>query len=277
MPLLHSTIAQHFLLVALLSVLVAAICRVFRPAPAIRHALWLVVLIKLAVLPVFWSVSVPVEIQASSATDELEQSAGTQRVGFSEPRHADGRSNAEWLAALEQHAVGNSLMARETPPSSAGFESAPAIDDSTDITHWSNANSENAARDQRSKWNANSWLAASIGWLAGSVIMLVRYLILAFRVHRVIRRGQAPPDSFRQVVKNLSRQLSVRTPRVVEVEAAGPFVWCLGSTHLVWPSRLLKSAMDETVQRSLIVHELAHVRRRDHWVAWLEMAADQSR
>ena len=62
-------------------------------------------------------------------------------------------------------------------------------------------------------------------------------------------------------------------PAPVRVSGAilNPFVSCLGRPIVVWPESLAEPdvfAQNEGV----FAHELAHVRRRDHWVAWLELA-----
>src|SRR5262249_37178674 len=51
-----------------------------------------------------------------------------------------------------------------------------------------------------------------------------------------------------------------------------PMVWALaGRPRLVIPSDLW-ATLDETQRSTLLVHELAHLRRLDHLVRWLELA-----
>jgi hypothetical protein len=47
-------------------------------------------------------------------------------------------------------------------------------------------------------------------------------------------------------------------------------VWGLGRPVLLWPASLI-GRMTPNCQRAVIVHELAHLRRRDHWVGWLQL------
>ena len=71
----------------------------------------------------------------------------------------------------------------------------------------------------------------------------------------------------------LTPQFGLRPiPLLVVQSISSPFVWCLGRLKLAWPEHMLQG---ETVAftRSIIAHELAHLRRRDHWVAWLELVA----
>ena len=49
-------------------------------------------------------------------------------------------------------------------------------------------------------------------------------------------------------------------------------MWFLGRLRLVWPETM--SSRDEVVRsRGVIAHELAHVRRGDHYLAWIELVA----
>src|SRR5262249_54061649 len=43
-------------------------------------------------------------------------------------------------------------------------------------------------------------------------------------------------------------------------------------TQLLWPARLLDD-LPPAGQRAVLAHELAHLKRRDHWVGWLQLAA----
>ena len=49
-------------------------------------------------------------------------------------------------------------------------------------------------------------------------------------------------------------------------------LWCLGRPKLLLPTRLVKTLpLDRW--RGILTHELAHLRRGDHWVSRLELAA----
>ena len=73
----------------------------------------------------------------------------------------------------------------------------------------------------------------------------------------------------------LARRLGLRRcPDVWLVHGAvSPMVWALGRRpRLLFPAGLL-DRLDEAGRAALLAHELAHVRRRDHWVRLLELAA----
>jgi hypothetical protein len=49
---------------------------------------------------------------------------------------------------------------------------------------------------------------------------------------------------------------------------ATPFVWGCGPARLAWPEGL-ERVLSAEGRAAVLVHELAHLRRRDHWVGWL--------
>ena len=68
-------------------------------------------------------------------------------------------------------------------------------------------------------------------------------------------------------------RVGVRPPRTLVVPGAGsPCLWCLGRPRLLIPAALL-GELRAGCWPGVLVHEFAHLRRRDHWVAWLELLA----
>lgn len=65
--------------------------------------------------------------------------------------------------------------------------------------------------------------------------------------------------------------MGMRPPRaIVAREIASPFVWFLGRLKLVWPEMMSnREAVNRA--RGVIAHELAHLRRGDHVLAWIEL------
>ena len=50
-----------------------------------------------------------------------------------------------------------------------------------------------------------------------------------------------------------------------------PLIWAIGGRpRLLVPSELWKATEDDE-RMTLVLHELAHLKRRDHWVRWLEL------
>jgi beta-lactamase regulating signal transducer with metallopeptidase domain len=109
-------------------------------------------------------------------------------------------------------------------------------------------------------------------WIAGSVCLLT---IEGIRLLRQARRMAAalPADpAIERRVAALAGQLGVSPVSVLAMPgAASPVVWCLGRPTLLWPADL--GDQSDACIDGLIVHELAHIARRDHIVGWIELVA----
>ena len=121
------------------------------------------------------------------------------------------------------------------------------------------------------------WLVALLGvWVAGS---LLTGIVSLSRVVRFSRHLAAASDSAPTAVQALAGELAStlglrRTPHVVCARAQlVPFVWWTGGLPKVVLPNAAIERFEPTDIRMVLAHELAHIRRRDHWVRWLEWAA----
>ncbi len=109
-------------------------------------------------------------------------------------------------------------------------------------------------------------------WFGGvctvAVIALTR-LCLAFRLFRSAERA---PECVQSLIRSAATEMGVRrAPRTLMVaDRVSPMVWCGLRTTLVLPHSLW-SELDAEGRRAVVQHELAHIKRRDHWVRWVEM------
>ena len=115
-----------------------------------------------------------------------------------------------------------------------------------------------------------------MAWLLGTAALLGWSFWRAVRFRRTLTRAlePAPPELQRQAAR-ISRRLGLSQVPAVDTTHAriSPMVWWTGGrVRVLIPNFLLAELNDEEV-RSILAHELAHVRRRDHLVRWLEWAA----
>ncbi|MFO0907459.1 MAG: M56 family metallopeptidase [Isosphaeraceae bacterium] len=262
--------------------LVAGLLARLRPlgiGPAARHALWLVVLVKLITPPLVqspWAFAVPASVTSAAepsetmtespevvdlVLDPIEPTpfetriAGRLRLQFSDRvSERPMRVERELLAPLADgsriaRAHANGAEPVVAPASWLSF-SWPPLDDPA----W--------ARLGRALLGL--WLAASLAMAA----------IQALRIARFARRlgdGWNPPDWILDEVDDLAEQLGVRAPRALVVPGIGvPMLWCLGRPTLLLPAHLVKT-MGVDRWRGVIAHELAHLRRGDPWVGRLAL------
>ena len=115
--------------------------------------------------------------------------------------------------------------------------------------------------------------AAGWTWLLGSALALAISLFRVVQFHVAMRRATtAAPPEVQGLSDRVSRSLGLRrSPPVLTTTARiTPYVWWFGGPpQIVVPSPLVKSLPPAQLQL-VLAHELAHIRRRDHWVRWVE-------
>ncbi len=126
------------------------------------------------------------------------------------------------------------------------------------------------------------WFAAYGGlgfvllWFLGAVVVLGWTIVRTQRFRRSLRgASREAPAQLQRMAGDIARPLGLeRVPTIRVTDAlVSPMVWWSGATvHVLVPSTLL-DGLEEAELRCIVAHELAHVRRRDHVVRWLEWVA----
>ncbi|HEY1375306.1 MAG TPA: M56 family metallopeptidase [Gemmataceae bacterium] len=242
-PVLECALANAAL-AAPLAVLAGA-ATLFR-RPAVCHALWLLVLLRLFAPP-FWRVPLPawsaggtpgpVTASADVVTADAVPASAAADVGF--------------------HQLPPQVAAEPAAPPPAPRE---ALDRSAPST------ASGAA-----VWTtlvAGVWLAGTAGCLGLAVVRAV-----AFR--RLLRHADPAPAAWQRTCDRLARRLGLRhRPGVWLVRGqVSPLLWAgFGRPRLVLPAGLA-GQLDGVRRAALLAHELAHLRRGDHLIRWLELGA----
>ncbi|MEX2119878.1 MAG: M56 family metallopeptidase [Pirellulales bacterium] len=320
-------LAQNTIVASALALLVALACRAFRLSPAVRHALWLVVLVKLVLPPVVsWHPPLPgFLLAAASSARPAMQVDGDSSAGRGEPQLARSGSPAEtwgseyrefpwpagdgegemecWGWGVEGDEIAwdpayfgpgcfpEAPWAEDGAPLDGGGEPqgeiAPAGAaplDQPPIGGGLQAQSSGAPADQAAlgttpgaaSWSAllaAIWSIALWIWLAGTAVAVVIQSVRLVRLRRLLARCEPAPPWLESLVGELSAKLALRPPVVLDgPNGSTPMVCSLFRPTLVWP-RPLTDHLPARCRRAVLVHELAHLRRRDHWVGWLELLA----
>ncbi len=108
-------------------------------------------------------------------------------------------------------------------------------------------------------------------WIGGAALFLLLGAGRVYSHHRWLGRGVPAGGDVQRQVDGIARELGLRrAPTTVFVtHRASPMIWCGWRLRLVIPTGLW-SQLDGPGRRAVIIHELAHISRRDHWVCWLE-------
>ena len=114
------------------------------------------------------------------------------------------------------------------------------------------------------------------GWLLGTASVLGWTLVRTLRFQSSLVRASEPaPPEVQRLAREIARGLGLGTVPTVYATRAhlSPLVWWVGGkVRVLLPSELLAD-MDGSELRCILAHELAHIRRRDHVVRWLEWLA----
>ena len=240
--------------------------------PALTHGLWLLVFLKLLTPPVY---SVPVIRTASPAPAPIVVAAAAPLEQASAPRVEVAAAQLPPVVVQEVP-----LPEEQGPPRQADpVPVAQAQPAAPPPQPWVPAPEQVEPRApvvtaaQALDW---SWLPRALtwAWLTGAALWLALAAVRLVRFGRLVRWGQSAPAELRALAKEVAARMDVNCPRLVLVPGTiSPMLWVFGRRpRLVLPAALMDRLAPEQ-WRTLLAHELAHWRRRDHWVRWLELAA----
>lgn len=227
--------------------------------PAVRNALWVVVFVRL-LLPPIWNIPLPIPVattgnESQSTVVAIDNSVVTEQVpSFPlEPSIVEDNVNEAQPAAAGP-------MPESTLP---GTESALLTSPSAD---WA--------------WPPpNSVFSVFVAiWIAGTTFVFVRSARNVIRFRRALRDAMPAPAAIKSQAESLARTIGLqRCPEIILVPGRlWPSLWMPGllprQAKLILPAGLLPLLSDEQ-QAAVLTHELAHLRRGDPWVRWLELIA----
>ncbi len=109
-------------------------------------------------------------------------------------------------------------------------------------------------------------------WIAGVVLLGLVVLARVARRSKLMVSAAPAPESIQLLVDDCSRLLELpESPRAYLTDGRiSPMIVVGWRSRLLIP-RALWNEMDLDGRRAIVVHELAHLLRRDHWVCWLQL------
>ncbi len=283
-------IFENTLIAAILALIVVLASRTARLAPVIRHGLWFVVFIKLITPPIF-SVDLPVRNPwRESALVDRHAGRSRQFIGNAQAQY-DGRELAGTDRALERPSSDQLSTALDASPltdsageqDGAGFAESATVTDRVDST-FGVPNQQIAAGDPpdtsppagesaRATTPYNQFAVEIAIWcfVAGTCLMATLQSLRLFRLRRLLGRSVAAPGDFIDLVTDLAIRMRQHPPAVrLSYDVNSPIVCAVGRAVLIWPASGL-TTLHGPARQGVIVHELAHLARRDHWIGWLEL------
>jgi beta-lactamase regulating signal transducer with metallopeptidase domain/prefoldin subunit 5 len=109
-------------------------------------------------------------------------------------------------------------------------------------------------------------------WLTGLLGLLLIHALRVACFRRQIARGMPAPRGVAHAVEQIAAKFGLRRPpETLMVESNfSPMLWCGRRTRLILPLRLWMQ-LDRAGRNAILCHELAHLKRRDHWVCRFEL------
>jgi len=226
--------------------------------PAVRHALWLLVLLKLVTPPLVdvhvWRPAERSPAQEAAAAPDAPDEEPFVLAPDPDPPPAMevAAPPAEEVAAPPEEVVAAPLDATDEPPD------LPAT----------------AARPEPANPLTIEWRPLALAvWLGGSLVWLLLAALRTWRFTRLLRYATAAPVSLQREADHLAVRLGLpRAPTVRLLPGRwSPMLWAPGwAACLLLPAELLRR-LGTDGQRTLLAHELAHLLRRDHRVRLFEL------
>ena len=237
--------------------------------PALIHALWLVVLLKLLTPPI-WNFPIHLAIHAKPHAQPLTVAIESKAIAVpasdsqkSEPTHVD-----DAVGQLLQDVPNGLQASSETqiePATSAPVASSLPVPIRT-ARHFDWARKVDWAKLQP---------AGAALWAMGTTLCLLLAALRIARFHRMLRFATRADWELQDEADRLARKMGMRSsPRIWLISGTVcPMLWAAWGRPRVLVPRELWCRFDAQQRRTLLVHELAHCVRRDHWVRYLELLA----
>ncbi|MDB6132142.1 MAG: hypothetical protein JWM59_385 [Verrucomicrobiales bacterium] len=242
-----------------------------KASAAARHLVWLVAVVALLVVPLLsvalpqWRV-LPGWAAVPVARDVVAAPRPAAEILTNAENRADGisRTNGPYASTQEEHSgKAGSLAAAESAAKAAGI--AGPLE----------TRAVSPLKSGDPPWRA--WLP--LAWLAGFSLLGIRLLAAHWLVRRAVRgcrlleKNSVSDERIANAFAAAGERIGLRrrVTLLVDGKRTIPVVWGVIRPCLLLPAEALD--WDSRQLRSVLLHELAHLKRRDPLAQWLTQAA----
>ncbi|MCL4852766.1 MAG: M56 family metallopeptidase [Bryobacteraceae bacterium] len=225
-------VASNALMAFIMAAGVTLLGRLWRH-PAALHVLWVLVLVKLVTPP---AVTLPLALPAGEI--------------FQTPATYDAKSDL----------IATSGQAYPVPTNDRAIAGGPGADMSV---------ASSGIQTQGIDWLT----LVGCAWCSGIIVLGLRRVRRILRFKRFLRQSQPLAPALLDMAEEVARRLGLRrVPQIGMLPVCvSPLVWSLdGRARIFLPTELFER-LETAAQEAILAHELAHVRRKDHWVRLLEV------
>jgi beta-lactamase regulating signal transducer with metallopeptidase domain len=252
-----------------------------KASASLRHLVWTTALAATLALPVLETSGVRIEVRVPAAWTDAAETAIPGYVADRAPsRQRPARTSATETVGAQaptERAVSGPTAVTEAPVTSAAVgvtvaatAAEPSAGTASGVAPPSGRRSPEAASERLPTGAASVGEALAAVWLIGTLVLLAATLFAQLAAHRLTTRGVRPADpNARGRLAVLAYESRIRRPIRLVVSSAlrVPATWGLGTSTIVLPARY-GSWSPRTLDRVLL-HELAHIQRKDCWTLLL--------
>lgn len=231
--------------------------------PAWTHAMWVLVLLKLMLPPLFW---VPIEYSVENGV------GATKAVQVSQSKS----KQTNVYRAGQGTSVSKSLI--ETSSSSA--ESADLLQRGSPSTQPAARTTDGHVASSFSAWQFTAQIVRThfitmllALWGAGVIVVLTKTVVQLRSFRRSLQTSLPVPSRIYRLLSEANHEIGLkRLPSVIVIaDTTTPMVFAFGRRATLVLSESLLDQLDDRELSTLLAHELAHLRRGDQWVRLLEL------
>lgn len=286
MTILFEWLISNAVTASLLALLAMVIAACFPRRPALIHACWLLVLIKLLTPPVYHlSLSIThadPEAKVAVRSENINPVTTTQAPSIPAADTAVAELHGFWFELIDTAmtqdnqpaalVVADHLPAIAEPLPATAAQPAKTAEVKTlleqpaqrmSLIHW---------------WNQHGstiLYCSQILVVSGSALLFMITLVRVIRFENLLQLATPAPEALYQLARQIASLWGIRAcPRVVMVNGkVGPLLWQRWHQPLIVLPRGLVETMSESEIKTVLAHELNHYRRGDHLWRYLELAA----
>src|SRR5205085_12140366 len=113
---------------------------------------------------------------------------------------------------------------------------------------------------------------AIVIWLIGFSILFISRTVSCMRFRIGVKPVNGKSRELNELVVRAASEVGLSRPpnSLLVSNRISPMICCIGPRLLLLPDALWAD-LDDAGRRAILYHELAHLRRWDHWVCWGQM------
>jgi beta-lactamase regulating signal transducer with metallopeptidase domain len=284
MTILFEWLISNAITASLLALLAIVITACFPRRPALTHACWLLVLIKLVTPPVYhlplkihqedpvatvveaWDDANPDALPAEMLPASVDTSGERYGFWFELVETVTKADNETYETMATDHLPGKGEPASAVIQPAITAEAQPELEQTTLTMH---------LIDWWKQHGIKLAFYSQIILLSGSVLLFIITLVRVIRFENLLQLATSAPEPLHRLAGQIASLWGIRScPRIVLVKGkVGPLLWQRWQQPLIVLPRGLIETLSESEIKTVLAHELNHYRRGDHLWRLLELAA----